>query len=155
MTLLATPSAGAASPTLDGATPEVFVAPEGEPADDEIVAGVTATASGLYACYNANAFLRVFALFTDEYLARSFAEEGITEAAVGYLGASIEPQPAGERLSVAVQDVQVRADGRVGAFVASHNPAGDGENAVGYYVFIEQDGRYLIDEVVVLPAEGE
>ncbi len=155
LTFLATPSAGTASPTLGTATPEVFAAPRGEPADEEIVAGVSATAIELYACYNANAFLRVFALFTDQYLARSIAEEGITADAVGLLGTPIAPQAVGQPLSVAVQDVRVRPDGRVGAYLVRHSPMGDGGNAVDYYIFVEQDGRYLIDDVVLLPAEGE
>ena len=128
--------------------------PEGEPADDETVAGVTATANELYACYNANAFLQVFALHTDEYMARSFAEEGITEVAVGYLAATLEPNPPEAWQSIGVQDVTLLPDGRVGALLVGHNPVGAGVGFVDYYIFIEQDGRYLIDEVVFPPAEG-
>ena len=124
-------------------------------ADAETVAGVTATAHELFACYNANAYLQVFGLFTDEYLARSFAEEGMTEEALGYFSMPADVRPPEERESVGVQEVQVLADGRVGAFLEVRNPEAGDATFMDYTIFVEQDGRYVIDYVIFLPAEGE
>jgi hypothetical protein len=146
---LATPAAAAASPASAAATPDADPVPEGEPADATTVAGITATADELYACYNANAFLRVFALFTDEYMARSFVEEGITAEAVRLLATPIDPEPAKNWMSVAVQDVRIRPDGRIGALLVSRSPLGGDGTTTSYYVFVERDGRYLIDDVVI------
>jgi hypothetical protein len=145
---LATPAA-AASPASAAATPDVDPVPEGEPADATTAAGITAIANELYACYNANAFLRVFALFTDEYMARSFVEEGITAEAVRLLATPIDPEPARNWMSVAVQDVRIRLNGRIGALLVSRSPLGGVGTTTSYYVFVERDGRYLIDDVVI------
>jgi hypothetical protein len=149
MAFVATPQSGLASPASRAATPDAAVVPEGSPADAATVAGVTATARELYACYNANAFLRVFALFTDSYMARSFVAEGITAEAVKLLGTSIPPQAKDDWMSVGVQDVRVRSDGRIGAFLVSRNPMGGDTTSTDYYIFVERDGRYLIDAVVL------
>jgi len=151
---LATPAAEAATPDINTGTPVSFVAPAGEPADPATVAGVTATATALFACYNANDYLRVFALFTDEYLARSFVDEGMTEEALGFFGMPPEARPADAWESIAVRDVRVLVDGRVGAFLVGHNPEGDGVDFVDYTVFVERDGRYLIDDVVFLGGDA-
>jgi hypothetical protein len=153
MTFLATPVASVASPVSADATPATASITEGEPADAEVVAGVTATATELYACYNANAFLQAFALFTDDYMARSFVAEGITAEAVKILGTPIPPQAKDDWMSVAVQDVRLRPDGRIGAFLVSRNPMGGDAISTDYYIFVERDGRYLID-VVVLNVES-
>ncbi len=154
-TFLATPAAVDATPEIETGTPETFVVPEGEPADAETVAGVTATAHELFACYNANAYLQVFGLFTDEYLTRSFAEEGVNEEALGFFSMPAEARPPEARESVAVRDVQVLADGRVGAFLVVRNPEAGDALVMDYTIFVEQDGRYLIDDVIFLPAEDE
>ncbi len=156
--LIATPVADLATPEFQSATPvtvETFEPPEGEPADEETLAGVTATATELFACYNANDYLRVFALFTDEYLARSFAEEGVDEEALEFFGMPAEPKPSEEWESIALQDAQILEDGRVGAYLIGHNPEGDGADFVDYTIFVERDGRYLIDDVIFLTPRGE
>ena len=154
LSYVATPSADGSSTTLEGATPESTALPEGEPASEEIVAGVTDTVHEIYACLNANSFLQVFALYTDEYVARSVVEEGITEYGIGLLATPIAPQGADERDSFAVRDVQVLDDGRVGAYIVSSNPLGGGTLSTTFEIFVEQDGRYLVDEIIFLPNEG-
>jgi hypothetical protein len=149
MAFVVTPQSGAASPVSAEATPATASIPGGEPADAEVVAGVTATATELYACYNANAFLQVFALFTDDSMARSFVAEGITAEGVKLLGTPIPPQAKEDWMSVAVWDVRVRPDGRIGAFLVSRNPMGGDAISTDYSIFVERDGRYLIDEVVL------
>ena len=148
---LATPSA---SPAVDAATPQVPDAPDGVPADVDVVEGITATAYELYACYNANDFLRVFAFFTDGYMTRSFASEDIAPDAIGLFATPIPAQAADERFSISVQDVQVLVDGRIGANVITHSPLGDGADTPTYYIFVEQDGRYLVDDAILPPFDG-
>ena len=151
--LVATPAMGPATPEAEVASPTPFVAPEGESADAETVAGVTETAEELFACYNANDLLRVFALFTDDYLQRSFAAEGMTEEALGFFAATPEARAPEERESISVRDVRVLPDGRVGAFLAGRNPEGDPADFTDFTIFVEAEGRYLIDDVVFLASE--
>jgi hypothetical protein len=49
----------------------------------------------------------------------------------------------------------VLADGRVGAFLEVRNPEAGDATFMDYTIFVEQDGRYVIDDVIFLPAEGE
>lgn len=148
MRFLATP-AGAAQ-----ATPDILLS-EGEPADAEVAAEVTATTRELYACYNANAFLQVFALFTDDYLARSMSSEGIAPEAIGLFATPIAAQAADERISIAVRDVQLLPDGRVGATVISRSPLGDGAESPSTYIFVERDGRWLVDDMILDPTDAD
>lgn len=143
----------ASSPIV--ATPEPFVVPKGEPADDAVVAEVTATVHEWYACLNANAGLQMFALYSDDYLARSFAAEGLTQYAVDLLGTPLDPAPEAEWMSVGVRDIQVLDDGRIGAYIIGHSPFGDGNLSESYVIFVEHGGRYLVDEMIFLPGKGQ
>lgn len=149
---LGTPPAGMATPV--GSVPTPFVPPSGAAADAATVAGVTATAEELFACYNANDLARVVALFTDDYLRRSFAAEGVTAEALRLFAATPEARPAAEREAISVRDVRLLPDGRVGALLVGRNPAGDPPDFADFTVFVERDGRYLIDDVVLLSPEA-
>ena len=52
--------------------------------------------------------------------------------------------------SIGVRDVIVLEDGRVGAYLVGHNPEAENGNFLDYTIFVEQDGRYAIDDVVFL-----
>lgn len=147
--LIALIPADGSTPVPAAASPTPFVAPDGEPADAASAAGVTATAEELFACINANDFLRVFALFTDAYLQRSIAVEGVTEEGLGFLAADLEPRSPEEWDAVSVRDIRVLPDGRIGAFVVARNPAAEADSA-DFTIFVEEGDRYLIDEVVSL-----
>lgn len=147
-----TPPAGPSTPV--GAAPTPFVPPAGAAADATTVAGVTATAQELFACYNANDLARVVALFTDDYLRRSFAVEGVTAEALRLFAAPPEARPAAEREAISVRDVRLLPDGRVGALLVGRNPAATPPDFTDFTVFVERDGRYLIDDVVLLPPEA-
>src|ERR671918_2604621 len=69
---------GIASEEAD-ATPDAAQAGamEGEDADEATVQAVTQTYRELVACLNAGEFLRVYALYTDDYLRRTLADSGI------------------------------------------------------------------------------
>ena len=145
----ATPGAG----TLDSVP-----VPLGEPADAETVAGATGAIREILACFNAGDFGRALALFSDD-LIRSFGPEpGETPEDVrGFLEAAPGPLPAGDRIRLlAITDVSVMEDGRVGALVVSDDPtvAPEGPETV-LVIFVEEGGRWLVDEVVEFTVNEE
>lgn len=149
----------------DGATPAAAMTQEqptevtiplGEPlaADETIVTGIIDTTQQVLACFSAGDFPRALALFTDE-LVMSFgpSPDETREDVAGFLEAS--PVPEGESAPVellAVTNVMLLEDGRVGAFVVDRDV--DSETV---FVIFEQGGdRWLVDEVIEFPlADGD
>lgn len=131
-----------------------IVIPIGEPADDATAAAIEATVAAVFACFNTGDALRAFALFTDD-LAMQFGPEPGTsrEEAEAFLTAAPEPA-APDELSeiVAVTNVMLLDDGRVGAFVIDQT---GGELATAYAIFEQVDGRWLVDQVIDFSGEGE
>ncbi len=137
---MSTPASGSAEVSL----------PAGEPAGSATVVAITATIVQAYACFNAGDYLSAFALYSDDALQR-FTEQGpFTEDIAAFFLATPEAFPEDFRSSVlAVRDVRVLPDGRVGALVDTNDPTSPPEGAdVDFVVFVEQDGRYLIDEEI-------
>ena len=127
--------------------------PEGEPADTATIALVTETAREVVACSNAGDYLAQMALFTDEGVQFFGPEESdATEEDIRsfFADTPVEPLPEDEReVFPGLTDVQVLEDGRIGAiFGASANDPG----AV-YVIFVEVDGRFLIDSAIELELE--
>lgn len=139
----------AATAATPAATPD---ATEGEPADAATVDAVTTVTREIYACLNANAFLRMFALYSDGYLSRSLATEDINPDALVYFATPIAPQDADARYSMAIRDVRVLADGRVSVLVVDRTPLGDNKENTTIYIFVEHDGGWLVDDIVNNPA---
>lgn len=155
-----TPTAEQATPVTVATPAAGFIMPAGEVADQETVDAVTATIVELGACLNAGDFLRYGALFTDDYFQRAFAEFGpIPEEELAFLAASPEAVPAENRAAIlAVLDVRLLADGRVAGLFDVYDPFEQPPGPARFYwEFVEQDGRWLIDEQVMLgsidPAE--
>jgi hypothetical protein len=144
---LATPSAGAAV-----ASPEAL--PAGEPADDATTAAVTATIREITACANANAFLRMFALYSDAYLARSMASEDLNPDALALFATPIAPQAADARISIAIEAITTLPDGRASVVVTSRSPLGGNTESTSTYVLVKQDGRWLVDDIITPAAAG-
>ena len=152
--------------------------PAGEPADPETAAAVTETIRGIYACQNAGDYLAFLGHFTDE-LAAEFVAAGVRSAAARsaeagratpaadlvdpFIGALANPETIPEEARVvglvAVRDVTVLPDGRVVAVAEVGRPAASTETGTReeVYVFVEQDGRYLVagDEENLGEAAGE
>ncbi len=149
---VATPAAPNGTPA-EAAPAGVFQEPEGEPADEETVAGVTATVVQLEACLNANDNLRYFALFTDNYILREFAEAGALpqEEFEGLVATRQALSPQNQAAILAVVDVRVLENGRVAGLFDIYDPFQDPPGPARYYwEFVEQDGRWLIDEQITL-----
>ena len=157
----------AATPTAEDGTPadssiqeldegSDFQAPEGEAADEETVAAVTETINELFACINAGDYLRAFALYSDRFVQTEFA--GISEEDLSFFSGSGTPEaiPAEEQIQLlGVSEVIVLEDGRVGAVIQVSDPTGNyPEGEEDFVTFVEEDGRYKVDSVVVISAEG-
>jgi plastocyanin len=119
---------------------------EGEDADEATVQAVTETYRELVACLNAGEFLRVYALYTDDYLRRTLNDSGIDLE-------QIQATPAPDRQEatalVGVSDVRQLAGGRVVAQVETTSTP-EGVASVIQAVLEPVDDRLLIaDETVV------
>ena len=130
--------------------------PLGEPADPETVAEITAIVRELLACQNRIENGRFFTFFTDAML-RTFApppDEPFGPEDVAALLVPYEPIPVAEYIRLlAVTDVLVMADGRVGALVVSDDPPipPDGPETQ-LMLFVEEEGRWLVDGVATFTA---
>ena len=138
---------GTASEEAD-ATPDAAQAGsmQGEDADEAAVQAVTQTYRELVACLNAGEFLRVYALYTDDYLRRTLNDSGID---VEQLQAT--PAPGGQEMTalVGVSEVRQIAGGRVTARVETASSP-EGTTSVIQGVLEPVEDRYLIaDETVV------
>jgi hypothetical protein len=123
--------------------------PQGEPADADTIAAITAVAQQVIACANAGEYGRWFALFTDHAAAQLGPEPGQTEADARAFLTTPQPVPAGEREAfVDLSDIRVLPDGRVGALLDV-----EGEPPTFVY-FVQQDGQWLVDDLIFLPGEA-
>lgn len=146
-----------ASTTPGAADPPPFVQPEGEPADAETAAAIEAANRELLACTNAYGFLGLVAVSTDDHIRFVLAYDiasGMTEESIAEFLFDT-PEPSTPEQSVAlvdVRDVTVLEDGRIGAVVVGDEP-GVGDVTL-YFIFVEENGHYLLDEQFDLPADG-
>jgi ketosteroid isomerase-like protein len=151
---LATPRAGGRPPTVPSGTPVAL--PEGEPADAETVAGITATIREFLACVNAGDQLRAFALYSDDFLRPFFGQPGTFTPENYARAATPQPIPTEEwRALVDVRDARVLADGRVGAVVVVDDPTS--EDVAGpagqtrdtsFVILVKRGDRWLVDGAI-------
>ena len=122
---------------------------DGELAGKNTVNGISRTVADLITCMNEGSAQGVWALTTEDY-ARRFSETGrdlaeVEARAIVPLAGPTE----GEMPMPEIRNVILLGDGRVGAEI---HPAFDGPVSTSaiydYYVFAEQNGRWLIDEAV-------
>ena len=130
------------------ATPEAAQAGsmEGEDADEATVEAVTQTYRELVACLNAGQFLRVYALYTDDYLRRTLADSGMDLA---QLQATPAPDQRETTALVGVSEVRQLAGGQITARVETTSSP-EGVATVIQGVLEQVEDRLLIaDETVV------
>lgn len=124
------------------ATPEA----SSDPVDEATLTGITATAREVVACLNAGDYLRVNALYTDDYLLRNFGQDDVEAL-------SATPSPAATENQVlfrGLRDTQLLADGRASAVIQTTTPTGDVETNT---IFVQSGDRWLIDAESVVDAE--
>jgi plastocyanin len=139
---------GTAGEEAADATPDAAQAGamEGEEADEATVQAVTETYRQLVACLNGGEFLRVYALYTDDYLRRTLADSGMD---LQQLQATPAPEQREATALVGVSDVRQLAGGRVAARVETTSSP-EGVASVVEAVLEPVDDRLLIaDETVV------
>jgi hypothetical protein len=139
-------------PATPEAEPELtsIPLPLGEPADPETVAEITATVRELLACQNRVENGRFFALFTDTMLRQFGPLPGESPENIADVLAPFDPIPVEEQTRLlAVTDISVMPDGRIGALVVSEDPAfptTEGAHTT-LTVFVEDGDRWLVDGI--------
>ncbi|MBW3633078.1 MAG: cupredoxin domain-containing protein [Chloroflexi bacterium] len=140
------------TPTADGAeaTPDVTeIGPlTGEAADQETVEAVTTTYRELVACLNAGDYLRIYALYTDDYVQRTLAERG---EELEQLLATPSPREEQQTALVSVRDVRLVEGDRVAARVETFDPTVGGTIIIDA-LLVPSGDRYLIDAETVVDA---
>lgn len=144
-----TPGAEPAATPLPLVEPTPFAVPEGKPADEATTAAIVATVRESLACRNGGDYPRAYALFTDRFLGELF---GGPDTIPPEIASALEnpPRPVRrvERLSlVAVSDVRLLADDRVGAVVRTSTAE---ETYDDYLIFVRGGDRWLLDERILL-----
>jgi plastocyanin len=119
---------------------------EGEEADEATVQAVTQTYRELVACLNAGEFLRIYALYTDDYLRRTLADSGMD---LEQIQATPAPDQQETTALVAVSEVRQLAGGFVTARVeTTSSPEGVATVVQGVLEPVE-DRLLIADETVV------
>lgn len=143
----------AATPRPIVADPEpAFAPPQGEPADEETVAGVTATVRESIACRNAGDYARMLVFFTPAMLVELYGSPATVDPEVLQgIQEGPRPVPDARRLRIdAIDDVVALPDGRVGALVQTSTPRREFRDYL-FFVRDPESGRWLIDGSVSLP----
>jgi plastocyanin len=138
---------GTASEEAD-ATPDAAQAGsmEGEDADEATVQAVTQTYRELVACLNAGEFLRIYALYTDDYLRRTLADSGMD---LQQLQATPAPDRQETTALVGVSEVRQLAGGRVTVRVETTSSPEGTASAVQSVLEQVEDHFLIADETVV------
>ncbi len=149
----ATAGTPVASPAATADTPGT-----GEPAPDDVIAGVAATSREFIACINAGDYLRLFALMSDSYLPRYLREQDLDSPDILALLAG-QPQaldPADQTEIVSVHDVLIYPDGHVSAVVTGDDPSSPSPARSPTFLMVQTGSgddseRWLVDGVVSEP----
>jgi hypothetical protein len=148
-----------AADTGTDAVPADATIPIGEPLApmETIVVGITMTVQEVLACFSAGDFARATALFTEDLVATfaaDFGPEETREVVAAFLEDAPVPEAGAEPIELlAITNVMLLEDGRVGAFVVDREVVEDQAYTSTVYVVFEQGGnRWLVDEVVEFPS---
>ncbi len=143
-----TPEAGS-----DMSAPEGFELPAGDEAPNEVRGGIVETIVQIFACANAGDQLASLGGLTDAMIASQGAS-GVfgSDAAATLSGTPVALPEESQAQLLDTRDFTLYDDGRVGVLVYFVVPSGqaDVEDPVqiGLWVFEQEDGRWLLDEMV-------
>lgn len=148
-----TPAVGVGVPPVTTNGP--YNPPAGPTVDEATMDGVTETVREAIACTNAGETRRVLSLFSDNRVRAFFAGRGAPTSEE--IGAVLElpATPVAEAAQlelVSVTDPRGLPNGGVGALVETRS----GETTfVDFVYFVEQDGRWLIDDSVAIDSSTQ
>lgn len=143
--VVATPVAGAPGSAAD---PAPFVPPAGEPVDAATSEAIAATMRELFACTNAGDFLRVYALFTDDFVRDFFAGTPMTPEVEAFLAAPPRPLPDDQRrVIVRIGEPRLLPDGRIGVPIVLDEPDDPRVEEPDYVILARAGDRWLVDEI--------
>jgi hypothetical protein len=126
--------------------------PLGEPAGAAITAEITTVVQNVFSCFAAGDPLVSYGLFS-ENLQRMFGPEPGTTREEAEFFLTQEAQPDDELGDiVAITDVMLLEDGRVGAFIVDRYL---GQYSTSYVIFVQEDGRWLVDDVIGFTEDEE
>jgi hypothetical protein len=138
-----------ADPAMEGATATVI---RGTLADSATVQAITAVVHQVFACINAGDFGRVLAHMTDRAILTGFPWVGEMVMSESWTTDTIPPDPAPEPLwqtMLGIGSIVEHADGRASAVVVGIDPANNSQQPFALYlVFTEQEGVWLVDEII-------
>lgn len=160
VSVLATPAAG----TPEAAPPSTERdLPAGEPVDPATLTGVTETTRQFIACINAGDTFRSLAVVTEDFLRLQLGGVTPTQEQLSELETQLTTAAAASPVAleaanqgglVAVRDPRRLPDGRVGAVVVVEAAGVDAPPDTAFFLFLERDGRWLIDEIVSVAGEA-
>jgi hypothetical protein len=139
--LLANPDIATPAATTEGRT-----LPAGSPVSAATAAHIDRTVRTWLACQNAGAPLRAWALFSDGYLHRLLARQGMPALDEPPAATPAAGTDGGAEL-LEMRDVRELPDGRFGATVVIAYPAVPMPKTF-FFFFTERDGRLLIDGIL-------
>lgn len=129
-------------------SPRQGTLPTGSPVPEELILAITRTMEQIIACSNAGDFARVATLFTDDYWRREARSPAVGQSFADAVATPPTRVPAAEREElVAIRDVRLLADGRVGAVVVLSN-ARDADPDPDVVIFEKVGEAWLVDEVI-------
>lgn len=117
----------------------------GVPADRSVIAEVVKTVEEQVACLNAGDLLHVTALWSDDYVKRTLG--GLPAEVLGHVATPTPLIEDDRAILESISDVRLLNDGRVTAVVTT-------DDATSLVVFVESNGRYLIDDNFTLSGDG-
>lgn len=142
--------AGEANSLAESETPEVDVIPTGTPADEATTAEVTAAIQRQFACNNSGNLLASLAGISEHFISTEIGNAVFDEDLVAALEASPVALPADQQVVLlAVRDVTVYEDGRVGALIdytIAGNPEGNSGQETDLFIFVNEGGVWLLDD---------
>jgi outer membrane protein assembly factor BamB len=117
--------------------------PEGAPATEAQIAGITETLREMATCSRPGNEGQVASFYSDDYFRRPWVAVSVRWNGYQYLGAPNTPEV------LTPDNTRILEDGRVGVLNRYS------EDFALYTVFVEKDGRWLIDEIVEVTPTGD
>lgn len=150
-TLLASATPESAS---DMVAPGGFELPAGEEAPPEVRGGIVETIVQILACANGGDTLASLGGVTDALLTSQIATGIIGADLVSPLSGTPVPLPEESQIQLLdTREFTLYDDGRAGVLVYFRSPsgqtAGDEPVQIGLWIFEQEDGRWLLDEMVI------